>query len=359
VTELPRATWGGTGAARQLRVVVLAVCLAAAVLGTAASPAAAHGDELLVRGSLTLAPGEVAAYHGNVHYHRLVARVVADGPVRVRLHDFVTGEVALEVGPASRLAVNELIACCDDAAWTPYTLVIENAGDRPVAVRVRAVLVHDDLAVMVYGAESGTREGAVVITAAWIVLLWWGRRRPRRASALRRAGWAAAVLAAGVVIAGVYGWLAYGRAGAAGLVAGLSHVPVLPWNPLVSRVSLFLGVAIVGWLVAGALWARSRPAPGSPAWTGVGVGLGAGVLGVAGAVVVEYGVLSLPLGMAAGMVIPLALVVATGGGSAGPVARDRDHRVGASARDWPLVRVERRAGQSGQEGGSATLGGTQ
>jgi hypothetical protein len=28
--------------------------------------------------------------------------------------------------------------------------------------------------------------------------------------------------------------------------------------------------------------------------------------------VVEYGVLSLPLGMAAGMVIPLALVVATG-----------------------------------------------
>jgi hypothetical protein len=35
----------------------------------------------------------------------VVARVVADGPVRVRLHDFVTGEVALEVGPASRLAV--------------------------------------------------------------------------------------------------------------------------------------------------------------------------------------------------------------------------------------------------------------
>jgi hypothetical protein len=88
-------------------------------------------------------------------------------------------------------------------------------------------------------------------------------------------------------------------------------VPVLPWNPLVSRVSLCLGVAIVGWLVAGALWARSRPAPGSPAWTGVGVGLGAGVLGVAGAVVAEYGVLSLPLGMAAGMVIPLALIVVT------------------------------------------------
>jgi hypothetical protein len=108
-------------------------------------------------------------------------------------------------------------------------------------------------------------------------------------------------------------------------LAGLSHVPVLPWNPLVSRVSLFLGVAIVGWLVAGALWARSRPAPGSPAWAGVGAVLGAGVLAVAGAVVVEYGVLSLPLGMAAGMVIPLALVVAIGGGSAEPVATDRHH----------------------------------
>jgi hypothetical protein len=332
VIDLPQATRGGTGAACQLRVVVLAVCLAAAALGTAASPAAAHGDELLVRGSLTLAPGEVATYHGSVHYHRLVARVVADGPVRVRLHDFVTGEVALEVGPTLRLAVNELIACCDDATWTPYTLVIENVGDRPVTLRARAVLVHDDLAVMVHGAESGTREGAVLITAAWIVLLWWGRRRPRRASALRRAGWASAVLAAGVVIAGTYGWLAYGRSGAAGLLAGLSHVPVLPWNPLVSRVSLFLGVAIVGWLLAGALWARSRPAPGSQAWAGVGVGLGAGVLAVAGAVVVEYGVLSLPLGMAAGMVIPLALVVATGAGSAVPVATDRHHRGGASAR---------------------------
>jgi hypothetical protein len=316
VTELSRATWGGTGAACQPRGVVLALGLAAAALGAAASPAAAHGDVPLVRGSLTLAPGEVAAYHGSVHYHRLVARVVADGPVRVRLQDFVTGEVVLEAGPTLRLAVNELIACCDDATWTPYTLVIENVGDRPVALRARAVLVHDDLAVMVHGAEPGTREGAAVITAAWIVLLWWGRRRPGPASALRRAGRASAVLAAGVVIAGASGWLAYGRPGAAGLVAGLSHVPVLPWNPLVSRVSLFLGVAIVGWLVAGALWARSRPAPGSPAWTAVGVGLGAGVLGVAGAVVLEYGVLSLPLGMAAGMVIPLALVMATGRRSA-------------------------------------------
>jgi hypothetical protein len=52
MTELPRATWGGTGAARQPRAVVLAVGMAAAALGTAASPAAAHGDELLVRGSL-------------------------------------------------------------------------------------------------------------------------------------------------------------------------------------------------------------------------------------------------------------------------------------------------------------------
>jgi hypothetical protein len=256
VIELPQATWGGTGAACQPRVVVLAVCLAAAALGSAASPAAAHGDGLLVRGSLTLAPGEVAAYHGSVHYHRLVARVVADGPVRVRLHDFVTGEVALEVGPTLRLAVNELIACCDDATWTPYTLEIENVGDRPVALRARAVLVHDDLAVMVHGAESGTREGAVFITAAWIVLLWWGRRRPGRASALRRAGRASAVLAAGAVIAGAYGWLAYGRSGAAGLVAGLSHVPVLPWNPLVSRVSLFLGVPSSG----GSWPGRSGPA---------------------------------------------------------------------------------------------------
>jgi hypothetical protein len=210
-------------------------------------------------------------------------------------------------------------------------LVIENVGDRPVALRGRAVLVHDDLAVMVHGAESGTREGAVVITAAWIVLLLWGVRWPRRTSAVRRAGRASAVLAAGVVIAGAYGWLAYGRSGAAGLVAGLSHVPILPWNPLVSRVSLFLGVAIVGWLVAGALWARSRPAPGSPAWTGVGVGLGAVVLGVAGAVVAEYGVLSLPLGMAAGMVIPLALVVATGGnGSATATIGGRSVRVRGS-----------------------------
>jgi hypothetical protein len=336
VIDLPQAKWGSPGAARQPRVVFLAVCLAAAAPIPAASPAAAHGDVPLVRGSLTLAPGEEAVYHGSVHYHRLVARVVADGPVRVRLHDFVTGEVALEVGPALRLAVNELIACCDDATWTPYTLVIENVGDRPVALRLRAVLVHDDLAVMVHGAESGTREGAVVITAAWVVLLWWGRRRPRRASALRRAGWVSAVLAAGAVIAGAYGWLAYGRSGAAALLAGLSHVPVLPWNPLVSRVSLFLGVAIVGWLVAGALWARSRPAPGSPAWAGVGVGLGAGVLGVAGAVVVEYGVLSLPLGMAAGMVVPLALVVATGGGPAGPVAIERQHRGGSSSRGASL-----------------------
>jgi hypothetical protein len=265
--------------------------LAFALMALAGLPAAtaAHGDVPLVRETVTLGPGESVRYLGHLHYHRLVGRVSADGPVVVRLVDAHDGSVAFETGSATRHAFSELIACCDHQAWADYLLEIENVGSEEAVVSARVVLVHDDLAVMVWGTESGTRAAIVILGLLWTGLLGLTLRRQARPAPLGRAGAAAGLVWAVPVTLLVLGTARYGGGGVGAFIAGLSELPVLPWNPVVSRVSILLGIAGIAWGTAGVLWARAGPGENRGRWLAIGATLVAAVGATAILVIVTYG----------------------------------------------------------------------
>lgn len=151
--------------------------------------------------------------------------------------------------------MNELLRCCD-APWSPHQLEVENVGDVGVTIDVTARFVHDDLAVMVDGAESGTRLSILLLGGLWVLLL---RRARRRGGALEPSSRRAAVsgtLAVAVVIGvAIFGQVRYGVGGAPALVAGGGNVPLVPSNPIVSRASLLIALAIVGFGAVGRSWA--------------------------------------------------------------------------------------------------------
>ena len=238
--------------------------------------ALAHGDSSLVDEVLELAPGGSAEFAADLHYHRLVGTMSADGPIRVRLVDATTGKGVLTLGPSTSLAFNELVRCCDQE-WAPHTLTVENVGDDVMTVAAPVRLVHDDLAVMVDGAESGTR------------LVLGATRRPQTAVPLRRPTIGLAVLAAFVLALGSYATVRYGVGGAPSVVAGNADLPVIPMNDIVSRASLLVGLFMIGWGRVGLWWVRARPATPSRSWTALGVALTGAVLVVAVAVLTAYG----------------------------------------------------------------------
>ncbi|HEY5684194.1 MAG TPA: hypothetical protein VIY70_02375 [Acidimicrobiia bacterium] len=287
---------------------VVAVTACAVVLLTSHT-ALAHGDDRLVSDTLMLGPGETVAFEGDIHYHRLVGRFVADAPVEVRLIQTDTGSTAIDLDPGSDLAVNQLVRCCDGRAWSPHQLVIENTGAGPVTVEAKATLVHDDLAVMVYRAESGTAESVVVMGALWVWALARIRRRKSStppARAIRTVG----VVLGSVLTLGLYGAVRYRAGSAPGLLAGLADVPVLPFNPIVSRASLLMGLAMIGWAVAGARWAKAGGVMPRRAWVALGVLVVGAVVVTAAAVGTTYQVLGMPLAMALTAAIPVLVFMA-------------------------------------------------
>jgi hypothetical protein len=277
--------WGAPLMIVRLAVVILACIVLLALTPTIAS---AHGDARLVDGTITLLPGTSASFDGELHYHRLVGEVAADGPVRVRLVGARSGTDVLTVGPGTGLVFNELVRCCDEA-WAPHTLEIENAGTQPVSVTARVSLVHDDLAVMVDGAESGTRASIVLLALGWWGLVWRAFRRRVPDVPLRRPAVGLAVLSAFVLGLGTYAALRYGVGGAPSVVAGNADVPVLPMNPIVSRASLLMGMSMLGWAVVGLWWVRARLAAARGAWLALGVALAGSAAVVAIAIFAAYG----------------------------------------------------------------------
>jgi hypothetical protein len=306
----------------QLRRVAVALCSSAMVVMLVPAPALAHGDVPLVDEEFVLAPGASAGFDGALHYHRLVGTVVSDGAVRVRLVDSLTAADVVSLGPAPQLSFNELIRCCDEA-WAPHRLVIDNVGSAPVTVVARVRLVHDDLAVMVDGAESGTRLSIVLLAAGWWGLVWRAARRPRSDLRLRRSAIGLAVLAGAVLGVGSYAAVRYGVSGAPSVVAGNADLPVLPLNPVVSRASLLIGVAMVGWAVVARWWIRARPRDPRRSWIAVGFAMAGAVLVVAVSVSVAYG----------GPVVQVAWFVA----AAGPVVMELalSRRRWVQAARWP------------------------
>ena len=192
---------GGAQVIGRCAAALLATMLLVALVPAAA---AAHGDSRLVDDVIALAPGASASFDGELHYHRVVGKVAAGSPVRVRLVAARSGQDVLTVGPGTQLSFNDLVRCCDEA-WAPHTLVIDNRSDRPVIVTARVSLVHDDLAVMVDAAESGTRASIVLMGLGWWGLVWHAARRRSADVLLRRPAIGLAVLSAFVLVLGTYG----------------------------------------------------------------------------------------------------------------------------------------------------------
>jgi hypothetical protein len=277
----------------------------------APAPAAAHGDSGVDLDGVTLAPGDSVSSGVRLHYHRLVALVQADGAVVLSLLD-ESGAAVLDRGPAPSIRLNELVSCCDDQTWTPYEVVVHNPGDSPVTLDATIMLVHDDLAVMAFAAESGVRESVVALGALWTWVLWRAVRRSRRVPSLRSAVAglaAAAVLTVGMAAVGSW---RYESGGAPGVLAALGDVPILPLNPAVSRASLLVLLALLLWAWSGARWAASRQAAGQAAWVVTGAALLGAVLATAAAVAQAYALTGVVVGAAVAAGVPVLLVLVHG-----------------------------------------------
>jgi hypothetical protein len=266
-----------------------AVLLTALLLvGLVPAAAWAHGDIRLVDEVIDLEPGASASFDGELHYHRVVGQVTADVPVRVRLVAAHSGQEVFTVGPGTQLSFNHLVRCCDEA-WAPHTLVIDNVSGIPVIVTARVSLVHDDLAVMVDGAESGTRVSIVLMGLGWWGLVWHAARRRRAAVPLRRPAIGLAMLSSFVLGLGTYAATRYGVGGPAAVVAGNADLPVIPMNTIVSRASLLMGLSMIGWATVGIWWVRARGLAAQFPWVALGVAQAGAAGVVAVTILATYG----------------------------------------------------------------------
>lgn len=290
-------------------------------------PALAHGDQRIVDGALTIPPGEVASFEGEVHYHRIIGRFDATGPIVVSVIEPGGDDAPIVAGPARQITLNDLIACCDGAAWTGHTLVIENAGPEPVTVSARASLVHDDVAVSVFRAESGVVESMLAFGVVWAFALRHRRRRGIETTR-RRATATLFTVASAVLALAVYGTVRYGSGSVPGLLAGLADVPILPMNPLASRASVLLLLTMVGWAIAGARWATARHDMTRTRWLAHAAALIAMVVLSAVLVTTTYGTPGLPLMTSVLAVGPLAALVILDGRPAHSEPRTPAHARG-------------------------------
>lgn len=257
-----------------------------AMLMLVAAPASAHGDERLIDGEFMVGPGETRSFEGELHYHRLVVGLAANGPISVRLADETTGAVVFETPADTVVRVNRLIRCCDGAAWAPHRLDVSNESDESVTVAGKATLVHDDVAVSVFRAEGGVIEGLAALGAVWI---WALARTRRRASSSPRSAVATfAVLATTTLVVAAIGSMRYGGRLAGGLLAAGADLPLFPMNRIVSRASVVAFLAMAGWAVAGARWAGARPHMSPTPWMLLGLAMAAAATAAGAVVTVEY-----------------------------------------------------------------------
>jgi hypothetical protein len=297
--------------------------VAVLLIAVTPTPAHAHGDILLVDEVLALAPGASVDFDAELHYHRVVGQVTSTGgPVGVRLIASQTTTEVFALEPGSQQAFNVLVRCCDEA-WAPHTLVIDNAGREPVTVKARASLVHDDLAVMVDGAESGTRIAILLLALGWWALVWRETRRRDAEMPLHRPTVGLVSLTFFVLGLGIYATARYGVGGAPSVVAGNADVPVLPRNPIVSRASLLMGLSMIGWAFVGRWWVRARSSTSRIAWLVLGVALGGAAFVVAVSILIAYGGLLVQTAWLVAAAGPILLVLLTSrGGTTGSEALD-------------------------------------
>lgn len=310
------------------------------------APAAAHGDGPgHGDDALKLGPGGHQAYPVEVHWHRVVGTLrasdppegqaevlVLDEPAYAAFQAGVPFEPTIRAGPASSLRLNALIRCCADATWTPYHVIVRNAGDQAATFEVQLQTVHDDAGVAFTATESGgVPVIELLIFGGAAVVLGRRVRSPIRARAPARtepsgaaspsdpairAGLAGAVVLTLLVSLTVAGSWAFGGSPIEAAVAGLALVP-FPDNGVVGRAGALLGLGLIGTLATLHFWTRAlqaRQGDASPRLLALGASAGTAMMAALVLGVATYG----PQALVGGIVLtlPLTLVVVVGIGAA-------------------------------------------
>jgi hypothetical protein len=311
--------------------------------------AAAHPDGAVVEGSLSLAPGEAVAFPMSVHFHRLVATYRVEGAQPVVLEvvtgaDASAGRVAYQAPLVDRGRLHHLLACCLDAAFSDYSLVVRNEGAERARLHLRAWLVHDEFAVVAWAAEPGAVEVPGVLflgLGVGSVLAAVGVRRRRGGAAAdpgrreaaggRAYRWSLRFFAPALLLAvtaGIAGALRYGTGVVSGMVAIMADIPV-PGGPFGSRASVLMGLLLLAWVVSIVLWivaVRRGRVPTASRVMLLGGALAAVSLGGAAAMALDYGLWLVPVGLGLALAAPLAASVfalASGSRSARRLEHDR------------------------------------
>lgn len=320
--------------------------LSVALLTALPTPAYAHPDFPIVSGTIQVEAGGFAAFPLRVHFHRLAGGFDVVAPAGAAVSALVMDDQAFSAYAAGKPApylyssgssagskVNVLIACChrfdvvfsqqydQERTYTPYHLVIDNRDSAsPATVRLRATLVHDGIAVLVYGAEPFALGPVGALLALIGALLSRSVLRALRggshpaggAGASRRnlllAGLASLALyvaaAAAILSIALAASAAYGGGLVEGLVVSQAENPdTTEWYefsfPFRTRRYNALALAVpLAWVLAIVLWSRAF----APALRErlrlvgtIGVLEGAGPLLLAGLVALSYGAPIVPI----------------------------------------------------------------
>lgn len=320
--------------------IVLPLSFAGCALGLWPPPAYAHPDLPVTDSTVEVAAGTFVAFPLSAHFHRMVGKIEVirpgEGTVSVLLMDdpgfasYAAGQLApylYSSGRTHEARLNFLIACCTRRLdlggkfaqqWDPFHLVIDNRESSSAAlVKLRAALIHDGAAVVLYNGEPFAAVqvvgffGAFGIISAFFVIKT-ARRGPGRARAPDQTGrserayalgslflfGAASMLAAALAAKGM---TSYGGGLVEGLVASQADLQ-FPAGSLEESLPLFQFLIPLSWLAAVVLWLKSfslAAVAGSGLAASVGLLEGAGSLVVGVLLAASYGSILLALAMAA------------------------------------------------------------
>ncbi len=315
------------------------------LLAVQPSPAYAHPDFPIADKAVEISPGRFVEFPLSVHFHRVVGSLEVISPeagaVTALLMDdqafarYAAGEAwspLYSSGRTDRGKLNYVIACCrivllsreyrQELTYTPYHLVLDNtASPSSVTVRLRAVLLHDGLAVVVHVAEPfGIIPMIGFFSAIGVGMSVFMRRKIRAASpsspSEARQGPKILLLSLGslasfvvlslfVVNGGITGMSSYGGSFIDGLIAidAPSFEGGPRWGPAESLIPLSWLLALLCWLGAFAA-AVNR---GSRLAGMIGIGEGLGWLGFWLLVAVNYGSVLVPAVLAGLISLPQVL----------------------------------------------------
>lgn len=308
-------------------------------------PAYAHPDFPIADSVLQVSPGGFVEFPLSIHFHRVVGTFEvtspAGGTITALLMDddaftrYAAGQAwspLYSSGRTDRGKLNYVIACCrivllsreyrQQLTYTPYHLVLDNtASPSSVTVRLRTVLLHDGLAVIVHvGEPFGIIPMIGFFGVIGVGMSVFMRRKSRAATPATpyeaREGPKILLLSLGslasfvvlsllVVNGGIAGMSSYGGSFIDGLIAidAPSFQSGRRYDPAEGLSALSWLLALLFWL--GAFWAAVNR--GSRLAGMIGIGEGLGWLGFWLLVAVNYGSVPVPAVLAGFISLPQVL----------------------------------------------------